>query len=139
MTFFDRYEKLCQEQGYEPGSERAAAVIGTTRGTISNWKTNGKLPTAKYLISIADAYGVSIDYLLGRTNDPTDFTNPVLTDKKKSADPVEPTAEKNVTRTKMIPAYDRLDDVDKGKVEGFIQGLLAQQKYHQAERTQKRA
>lgn len=146
MTFFDRYEKLCLAHGYKPGSEQAAQALGTNRGTISSWKANDRAPKGEYLVVIADVYGVSTDYLLGRTDDPTDYTNPDLLaelagpqldafdgDVKKAV-AFQRAVENDVRRERnttplILSLYDRLDDTDKGKLEGFAQGLLSQEKY----------
>lgn len=42
-----------------------AERLGVTRKTVFNWMTNGNIPTGK-LIEMADLFGCSIDYLLGR-------------------------------------------------------------------------
>ena len=52
MAFWDRYEKLCLENGYKPGSEQAAQVLGTNRGTISAWKKSGNPPTPDILTEL---------------------------------------------------------------------------------------
>lgn len=145
MTFWERYEKLCLDSGYKPGSEQAAQVLGTNRGTISAWKKSGNPPTTDILVRIADAYGVSTDYLLCRTDDSIDYTNPDLIaelagpqldefdgDVKKAVALQRATAE-DVRREKATPAgimlYNQLDEFDKSKAEGFMQGLLSQDKY----------
>ncbi len=144
MSFWERYEKLCLDSGYKPGSEQAAQVVGTNRGTISAWKKSGNPPTTDILVRIADTYGVSTDYLLCRTDDPTDYTNPDLLaelagaqldalggDVKKAVALQRATAD-DVRReaTPMgMTLYAQLDDVDKGKAEGYMQGLLSQDKY----------
>ena len=144
MTFFERYEKLCVEQGYKPASQQAADKLGTTRGTISAWKTSGNLPKTEFIISIANIYGVSVDYLLGRTDDPTDYTDPDLIaalagpqldefdgDVKKAVALQKAIAQdraKEATPT-VLALYNQLDGIDKGKAEAFMQGLLAQDKY----------
>lgn len=148
MTFFERYEQLCLARGYKPVSEQAAQAIGTNRGTISAWKTNENPPKSEYLVIIADVYGVSTDYLLCRTDDPTDYTNPDLLaelagpqldafdgDSRKALAfkrAVDADARREAERKAtplVMTLYDRLDDADKSKVEGFIQGLLANEKY----------
>ena len=43
---------------------------GISTGNISDWKSGRSMPTAKKLISLADFLNCSIDYLLGRTNNP---------------------------------------------------------------------
>lgn len=44
-------------------------ILQITNSTFSTWKTRGTDPPAKYLILICDFLGVSVDYLLGRTNE----------------------------------------------------------------------
>ena len=43
-----------------------AGAIGVTRKTLYNWIENGKIPESA-LIKMADFFGCSIDYLLGRS------------------------------------------------------------------------
>ncbi len=145
MTFWDRYEKLCLAAGYKPGSEQAAQVLGTNRGTISAWKKSGNPPTPDILVRIADAYGVSSDYLLCRTDDETDYSNPDLLaelagpqldalggDAKKAVALQRATAEdarREATPPKGVQLYMQLDKLDRGKAEGYMQGLLSQDKY----------
>ena len=144
MAFWDRYEKLCLENGYKPGSEQAAQVLGTNRGTISAWKKSGNPPTPDILTRIADAYGVSTDYLLCRTEDPTDYANPDLLaelagdqldalggDVKKAVALQRATAEdvRREATPKGVLLYEQLDELDRGKAEGYMQGLLSQDKY----------
>ena len=144
MTFFERYEKLCIDKGYKPASQQAADALGTTRGTISAWKTSGSPPKNEFLISIANVYHVSVDYLLGRTDDPTDYTDADLAadlagpqldefggDVKKAAalqKAIAADRAKEATPT-VLALYNQLDSLDKGKAEAFMQGLLAQDKY----------
>lgn len=45
--------------------DELAEKLGVTRKTIFNWSQNGNIP-ASALISMADIFGCSIDYLLGR-------------------------------------------------------------------------
>lgn len=144
MTFWERYEKLCLDSGYKPGSEQAAQVLGTNRGTISAWKKSGNPPTTDLLVRVADAYGVSTDYLLCRTDDPIDYTNPDLLaelagaqldaldgDAKKAVALQRATAEdvRREATPKGVQLYGQLDELDKGKAEGYMQGLLSQDKY----------
>lgn len=43
---------------------------GITQGMISYWKNGERMPSAENLITLADYLDCSIDYLLGRTNNP---------------------------------------------------------------------
>ena len=67
MTFYQRLEKLCQNQGIKPQNKDFMTFIGVSSGTISNWKKNNAEPEKISTYSkIADYFGVTIDYLAGR-------------------------------------------------------------------------
>ena len=45
-----------------------AEAVGIDQRTISNYETGKTNPDSEALIKLADFFGVSIDYLVGRTN-----------------------------------------------------------------------
>lgn len=47
-------------------NECLAEELGVARKTLYNWLNNGNIPLAA-LIKMADMFGCSIDYLLGRS------------------------------------------------------------------------
>ena len=47
-----------------------AAYLNVSQNTYSQYETGAISLTAEVLIKLADFYGVSVDYLLDRTNDP---------------------------------------------------------------------
>lgn len=49
---------------------RLATDLNTTQNTISRYETGEREPGITELIKIADYFNVSVDYLLGRTDDP---------------------------------------------------------------------
>ena len=49
-------------------------ALGMGKNTVNNWKAGRSKTYLKKIDSIADYFGVSVDYLLGRTDDP----HPVL-------------------------------------------------------------
>lgn len=50
---------------------RLAMDLNMNQNTISRYETGEREADYKTLILFADYFGVSIDYLLGRTDDPT--------------------------------------------------------------------
>lgn len=74
--FFDIFKRLCEEKGITP--TKASQEIGFSRGSVSYWKkkwaqgTDAK-PDSYTAAKIADFFSVSVDYLLGRTDDPIDY------------------------------------------------------------------
>ena len=49
---------------------RLATELNTTQNTISRYETGEHEPGIAELIKIADYFNVSVDYLIGRTDDP---------------------------------------------------------------------
>lgn len=64
MTFYDRYEILCKEQGFSPNSPTSFDIAGVSSGAISGWK-KGSMPKGDALCRIAEHFSVTTDYLLG--------------------------------------------------------------------------
>ena len=50
------------------GQTEAARKIGVSNSAVGGWINARQLPEAFTLFQIADAYGVSVDWLLGREN-----------------------------------------------------------------------
>lgn len=49
---------------------KVAKSTGISQGLMNEYKNGVKFPTIQNLIKIADYLGCSVDYLLGRTNNP---------------------------------------------------------------------
>lgn len=47
-----------------------AEKLSVTKQTVSNWENNNIQPSVDMLVKIADLFGVSTDYLLGRESIP---------------------------------------------------------------------
>lgn len=74
--FYDIFKQLCEEKGITP--TKASTEIGFSKGSVSYWKKKymqgeDAKPDSYTAAKIADYFGVSIDYLLGRTDDPIDY------------------------------------------------------------------
>ena len=64
MSFYERYETLCQEHGMKPQNPKMQEVVEASSGTISGWK-KGVMPKTETVVRIAKYFGVTTDYLLG--------------------------------------------------------------------------
>lgn len=67
MTTFELIKKLAKERGYTLTKLNDKAGLGTN--SIYHWKT--KTPSTDGLTKVASVLNVSVDYLLGKTDDPT--------------------------------------------------------------------
>lgn len=50
------------------GQDKLAEALGVSKGIVSLWENGLREPTMYSLIIIADYFGVTIDYLVGREN-----------------------------------------------------------------------
>lgn len=117
MTFYDRYATVCLSRGIEPCSQKAAELFHTTRATLSTWNTKGTTPMGDTVLLIANTLGVSADYLLGRTDDQTDYA-------------AHPSAATPAPTHPIAAMFDQLDKVDQARVEAYILSILESEKYN---------
>lgn len=68
MTTIEKVLSLIQQSGM--GDFPLEKKIGLTQGTIKNWRAGKNKISAEALSKLADYFNVSVDYLLGRTDDP---------------------------------------------------------------------
>ena len=66
METKDILKELRTVKGFSNAKDFCEAA-GISYNTYQNYETGKRLPTAEILMQIADFYGVSTDYLLGRT------------------------------------------------------------------------
>lgn len=67
-TFFERLDELRNEKG-KTANNALSKDVHIHRNNIRQWYKLQCLPLIDDLIILADYFEVSIDYLLGRTND----------------------------------------------------------------------
>lgn len=65
MTAFERIKELAKKRGYSLTKLNDEAGLGTN--SIYHWRT--KTPSTASLKKVADVLGVSVDYLLGNTDE----------------------------------------------------------------------
>lgn len=86
-------------------AKKLSEDTGISTGNISDWKNGRSMPTAPKLKTISEYLNVSIDFLLG--NKVSEHTN----------------------KTEIETLYSKLDNDDKNKAKGYINGLLDSDKY----------
>ena len=70
-----RFKEVRLQAGFT--TVQLAQKMGVTQAAVSHWDAGKKVPGTETLCKLADLYGVTIDYLLGRSND-TYCTNTLL-------------------------------------------------------------
>lgn len=66
--FYERLTALCARNKTSVSGVLTALGLSKSKGTA--WK-EGSIPNGEILTRLADYFGVSIDYLMGRTENPT--------------------------------------------------------------------
>lgn len=67
--YYPRLKDLREDK--ELKQKEIAAVLGIDQRVYSNYETGKREIPARYVVKLADYYGTSTDYILGRTNDKT--------------------------------------------------------------------
>lgn len=52
--------------------DQVASAIGVTRATVGNWETGRYTPDLNTVIALSKYFGVSVDYLIGNSNEVLD-------------------------------------------------------------------
>ena len=68
MDFKNIILALRNERGFS--QEQLAKVLHVSKSTVAMWETGQRLPSVEKYEEIADYFNVSIDYLMGRTDNP---------------------------------------------------------------------
>lgn len=68
MVSLDNLFKRISEQGIN--AKKLSDATGISTGNISDWKNGRSMPTAIKLDILANYLDCSVDYLLGRTDNP---------------------------------------------------------------------
>ena len=69
--YFPRLKDLRED--HDLMQKQVAALLGIDQRVYSTYETGKREIPVHHLIALADYYGTSTDYLLGRTNSPTPY------------------------------------------------------------------
>ena len=78
--FYDKFKDLCTQKGIS--CNKAALEIGLSNATPTKWRKTGATPVGETLDKIADYFGVTTDFLLGKEQE----KRPVDTDRHPISD-----------------------------------------------------
>ena len=67
IILYDRIFSVAKEKGIQ--QKDFAEYLGVKPSVISGWKSGRLRPSVEYISKLADYFGVSTDYLLGKTDD----------------------------------------------------------------------
>ena len=110
-----RLKELREKKGVSQAE--VARYLGIERSTYSAYEA-GKSRPVRYMDKIANFFGVSADYIMGRTDSPmpTEGNSQYLSESEKT----------------LLAVFCKLNDTDKNKAADYINGLVEQNLYHDA-------
>lgn len=62
--FMERFEELCRIHGRTPSAVMVA--LGRSKSLAAKWKSTNATPSPEVLKELAEYFGVTVDYLLGK-------------------------------------------------------------------------
>lgn len=101
--FYNRLAALIKQRGKT--QKYVLEQLGISKSTFDGWRQRGSTPNAETVQKIADYFGVSVAYLLGKE------------DKDSAAE-----------EAGAIPNFEKLTDANKEKVREYVELLLTAQK-----------
>jgi len=104
-----RIRELREQHGLQ--QKNLAIDLGVSQPTVSDWENGRKVPSAKSTAKLADYFGVSVDYLLGRD---------VPDDKKITPDEPELTEGEK----EWIELFRQLSDDQRQMIRGMMRGIV---------------
>lgn len=87
-TFRERFNKLYEESGLN--QEEFGKKFGASKSQVFHWRNGGGEPDSEMLKTIAKATGVSVDWLVGTSNDNNKPPNPDLAYLSRAGDRMTP-------------------------------------------------
>lgn len=112
---YDNLKKLRERLGLTQAE--FGKSVGVAKTTYNNYETGAREPKSDFWISVAEKYNVTIDYLMGYSENPH-----MTSDKEKSAPSLSEEAQK------LAKGYDELDDHGKTVVDMLITEETARMK-----------
>lgn len=121
--FYERFIQLCSENKEKPTS--VLKKIGVSSGNLNNWK-NGTSVKSDILMQLSEHFNVSVDYLLGRTDEPQKINYGVENHGDNNGainNQVNSTYTSDRISKEMLVKFEELNFTDKVKVMSLIAEL----------------
>lgn len=110
--FWQRFYSLCVEAKTKPNP--VAKELGVSSGAVTKWK-NGTVPPADVLIKIATYFSVSVDYLLGKTD-------------QRQTSPIAKAMELSDSERELIELVNSLTEDEVNELSRFVDYIISKRK-----------
>jgi len=114
--FYDIFKKLCNDNAETPNS--VCTKLGLSQAAAPYWKKSGKTPKRETLEMVAEYFGCTVEYLLGREPTVADVFGMI---EKKAEKRIAPTKH---SRSEVFYILGKLTDSELDEVLDFAEHLL---------------
>ena len=138
IIFRFRIRELRESAGYK-SQQSFADAFGIAQSTVGNWEAGKREPNYETTIRLADFFHVSVDYLLGRTDQKSMAVANTLSTTASSASAdllltadgllLEITRQHGEKTTNAFSMYLCLDSEDRGEIRGQMKQMLKANNY----------
>lgn len=135
IIFRFRIRELRESAGYK-SQQSFADAFGIAQSTVGNWEAGKREPNYETTIRLADFFHVSVDYLLGRTDQKSmaevdTLSSSTSADAQLTADGLflEITRLYGDKTASAFTMYVNLDSEDRGEIRGQMKQMLKSSKY----------
>ncbi len=109
-----RLKELREERNFT--QKQIGDAIMSDQSNVARWEKGINQPSAEFIIRLADFFGVSTDYLLGRSDD---FGNIVLPTNSPTASALSD------EERQLLDLFSRMDRAQKIQALGYCEGLIS--------------
>jgi len=107
-NFSYRVKKLREEK--EITGTQLSAMFNQTKSAVSSWERRGRQPSHEVLIKLANYFGVTVDYLIGKSNNRSGEFRVVTPEVKKEIEGFAVKLVKQLIESNTIKSIDDIDD-----------------------------
>lgn len=123
--FYDRFLTLCKNAGRH--ASPTLGELGLSNGSLTRWR-NGTLPNGETLIAIADYFDCSVDYLLGRTDDPNIAIKKIPSERGEIILGVDKAhKDDDIDANELLAALDRFEGMTKDEVVALMRQIAREE------------
>ena len=97
--------------------KEVSAALGVSMPAISMWETGKNNPTQENYRKLSDLYGVSVDYLMGKTSELISDFSPIEKDPSAMSD--------REIQDELVKRIMQLDEAGRQRVKDFLAGMGA--------------
>lgn len=117
---YERFEELCNKKNVT--AYKVCKETGIQTSTISSWKKGRYIPKREKMSKIASYFDVTVEYLMGEDEEPSEPTN-IISDGQKNESVISD------EEIDLLKLFRKLNEEGKSKLLDYADDLVCSEKY----------